>query len=57
MGPIQQIDARTAVLDRHPEVDLGVAFGSLARGRHRPDCDLDLAVVRPAVFGARFCWC
>jgi predicted nucleotidyltransferase len=56
MDPIPQIDARTAVLDRHPEIDLGVAFGSLDRGRHRPDCDLDLAVVRPAVFGARFCW-
>jgi predicted nucleotidyltransferase len=57
MDPIPQIDARTAVLDRHPEIDLGVAFGSLARGRRRPDSDLDLAVVRPAVFGARFFWC
>jgi len=56
MDPIPQIDARTAVLDRRPEIDLGVAFGSLARGRRRPDSYLDLAVVRPAVFGAGFCW-
>ncbi len=52
MKPIPQIDAIAAVLDRHPEIDLAIVFGSLASSRHRPDSDLDLAVRAPAVFGA-----
>lgn len=52
MKPIPQIDAIATVLDRHPEIDVAIAFGSLASGRHRPDSDLDLAVRAPAVLGA-----
>lgn len=52
MKPIPQIDAIAAVLDRHPELELAIAFGSLAGGRHRPDSDLDLAVQGPAVLDA-----
>lgn len=46
------IDAIAAVLDRHPEIDLAIVFGSLARGRQRPDSDLDLAVRGPAALDA-----
>ena len=52
MKPIPQIDAITAVLDRHPEIDVAIAFGSLASDRHRPDSDLDLAIRGPAALGA-----
>jgi predicted nucleotidyltransferase len=52
MRPIPQIDAIAAVLDRHPEIDLAIVFGSLASGRHRPNSDLDLAVRAPVVLGA-----
>ena len=52
MKPISPIDALATVLDRHPEIDVAIAFGSLASGRHRPDSDLDLAVQAPAVLDA-----
>ena len=52
MKPISPIDAIATVLDRHPEIDVAIAFGSLASGRHRPDSDLDLAVQAPAVLDA-----
>jgi predicted nucleotidyltransferase len=54
MKPLPQFDAIAAVLDRHPEIDVAIAFGSLASGRQRPDSDLDLdlAVRGPAVLGA-----
>ena len=38
------IDLITAVLTRHPQIELAILFGSLATGNARPDSDLDLAV-------------
>jgi len=38
----------TAVLARHPHIDLAILFGSLAAGTARPDSDLDLAVAGAA---------
>jgi predicted nucleotidyltransferase len=37
------IPLRTA-LATHPEIDLAIVFGSVARGDARPDSDLDIAV-------------
>jgi predicted nucleotidyltransferase len=34
-----------AVLERSPEIDLAVLFGSFARATARPDSDVDIAVV------------
>ena len=42
---VRHADAIRAILDRHGLDEL-VAFGSRARGDHRPDSDLDLAVIR-----------
>lgn len=52
MKPIPQIDAIADVLDRHPEIDVAIVFGSLASGRQRPDSDLDLAVRGPQALDA-----
>lgn len=52
MKPIPQVDAITEVLDRHPEIDVAIVFGSLAGGHHRPDSDLDLAVQAAQVLDA-----
>jgi predicted nucleotidyltransferase len=38
------VESLTAVLARHPRIDLAILFGSLAAGTARPDSDLDLAV-------------
>ena len=43
------------VLNRHPEIELAILFGSLATGLVRPDSDVDLAVstARPLTGQAR----
>ncbi len=46
MSPAELI---TAVLARHPHIELAILFGSLATGQARPDSDLDLAVAGAAL--------
>jgi predicted nucleotidyltransferase len=38
------IAALCAVFARHPEIEEVVLFGSRAKGNHRPESDIDLAV-------------
>jgi len=38
------IDAIRRVLEHHPELEMAIAFGSVADGSARADSDLDLAV-------------
>jgi uncharacterized protein len=38
------ISALRSVFARHPEIDEVVLFGSRAKGNHRPESDIDLAV-------------
>jgi predicted nucleotidyltransferase len=40
----QELDLLTQVFRRHPEVTSAKLFGSRAKGTHRPDSDVDLAV-------------
>lgn len=49
MNQAPPLDAIAAVLDRHPEIEMAIVFGSMASGHHRADSDLDLAVRGPAV--------
>lgn len=38
------INKVTTVLAQHPDIDLAIVFGSVARGKAHPDSDLDVAV-------------
>jgi uncharacterized protein len=51
MESTSPLDSIAAVLDRHPAIDIAIAFGSLASGHYRPDSDLDIAVRGPAALG------
>ncbi|SFC97046.1 Nucleotidyltransferase domain-containing protein [Thiohalospira halophila DSM 15071] len=44
MMPGTDIEAVRGVLERHPELELAIVFGSVASGSARADSDLDLAV-------------
>jgi predicted nucleotidyltransferase len=48
----QQIEQQ---LSRHPQIKLGILFGSISRGQAKPDSDLDLAVAadRPLEAGEK----
>jgi predicted nucleotidyltransferase len=39
-----QIESLRSVFARHPEIEEVVLFGSRAKGNHRPESDIDLAV-------------
>lgn len=39
------LDAVSAALQRHAELSVAIAFGSVAKGRQRADSDLDVAVL------------
>lgn len=41
---VNTISEVRTVLDRYPDIRLALLFGSLAKGRARPESDLDLAV-------------
>ena len=41
-----------AALAKHPEIDLAIVFGSLARGEARRDSDIDVAVQLPTPLDA-----
>lgn len=42
--PPMSIDLVRQTLQGHPEVQLAIVFGSVARGQARPDSDIDVAV-------------
>lgn len=47
---IQQVQSALA---KHPEIELAIVFGSVARGEARRDSDIDVAVQLPAPLGTR----
>jgi predicted nucleotidyltransferase len=40
-----EIESLRVVFARHPEIEKVVLFGSRAKGNHRPESDIDLAVL------------
>jgi len=40
----REIESLRVVFARHPEIEEVVLFGSRAKGNHRPESDIDLAV-------------
>lgn len=46
------IEQATAALARHPDIELAIVFGSVARGEARRDSDLDIAIRKGAPLNA-----
>lgn len=46
------IETVAAALKQHPEITLAYVFGSVAKGRARPDSDVDVAVLADTPLGA-----